>query len=202
MQIYHYHPATGEFLGEGVADESPLEPGAYLVPAHATTTAPPTAMGGKVRVWRGEWLLEDKQPEDQPVDPEYEPSLEEVKAAKLAAIRAARHAVEYGGMVHDGVMYDSDATARAKYGETRDVFALMPEMYVEGWKASDGPDGLGVYVTMTKDLLDALTLAGASHDKACFDWERDRQAEVAAAMALENEADARSALEAVSDAMG
>jgi len=201
MQIYHYHPATGEFLGEGVADQSPLEPGAYLVPAHATTTAPPTAMSGKVRVWRGEWAFEDVQAE-QPLDPEYEPSLEEVKAAKLARIRTARHAVEFGGIVYGGVMYDSDATARAKYGETRDVFALMPEMVVEGWKASDGPDGLGVYVTMTKALLDAMTLAGAAHDKACFDWERDRQAEVAAAMALENEADARAAMAAVSEVMG
>ena len=126
-------------------------------------------------------------------------SLEDAKAAKLARIRAARHAVEFGGIMHDGVMYDSDATARAKYGETRDVFALMPDIVVEGWKASDGPDGLGVYVTMTKALLDALTLAGAVHDKACFDWERDRQAEIAAAMALENEAEVRAALAAVSE---
>lgn len=112
-----------------------------------------------------------------------QPTIEQVKAAKLARIRAARHAVEFGGTMHDGVMYDSDATARAKYGETRDVFALMPDMVVEGWKASDGPDGLGTYVTMTKALLDALTMAGAAHDKACFDWERGRQAEVAAAVA-------------------
>lgn len=202
MQIYHYHPVTGEFLGEGTADESPLEPGAYLVPANATTTAPPTAMSGKVRVWRGEWLFEDKQFEEQPVDPEYEPSLEDIKAAKLAAIRAARTAAEHGGMMHDGVMFDSDERARAKYGETRDVFALMPEMSVEGWKASDGPDGLGVYVTMTKALLDALTLAGAQHDWACFAWERARQAEVAAALALEDEVEARAALSAVSEVMG
>jgi hypothetical protein len=201
MQIYHYHPVTGEFLGEGVADESPLEPGAYLVPAHATTSAPPTAMAGKVRIWQGEWVFVDVA-NGEPIDPEYEPSIDELKAAKIAAIRAARHAVEFGGIMHDGVMYDSDATARAKYGETRDVFALMPDMVVDGWKASDGPDGLGVYVTMTKALLDAMTLAGAAHDKACFDWERDRQAEVAAAMALENEADARAAMAAVSEVMG
>ena len=200
MQIYHYHQSTGEYLGEGTADESPLEPGVYLVPAHATTTAPPTAMAGNVRVWRGEWQFEDVQAE-VPLDPEYEPSIDELKAAKIAAIRAARHDVEFGGIMHDGVMYDSDATARAKYGETRDVFALMPDMVVEGWKASDGPDGLGGYVTMTKALLDALTLAGAARDKACFDWERDRQAEVAAAMALENEAEVRAALLAISETM-
>ena len=129
-------------------------------------------------------------------------TIEDIVAAKLAAIRAARHAVEYGGMIHDGVMYDSDATARAKYGETRDIFALMPDLEIEGWKASDGQDGLGVYVTMTKALLDALTLAGSQHDGTCFAWERARQAEVAAALALEDEAEARVALAAVSEAMG
>ena len=181
MQIYHYHQSTGEYLGEGTADESPLEPGVYLVPAHATTTAPPTAMAGNVRVWRGEWQFEDVQAE-VPLDPEYEPSIDELKAAKIAAIRATRHAVEFGGIMHDGVMYDSDSTARAKYSETARVFALMPELEVEGWKASDDPaTGLGVYVTMTSALLNALTLAGAQHDGACFAWERARQAEVAAA---------------------
>lgn len=202
MQIYHYHPATGEYLGDGTADESPLEPGVFLVPACATQTMPPTAMTGKVRVWQGEWIFKDVQAGEPTQDPEYEPTLGEVKAAKLTRIRAARHAVEFGGMMHGGVMFDSDESARAKYGETRDIFALLQELAIEDWKASDGPDGLGVYVTMTKELLDALTLAGAQHDGACFAWERARQAEVAAAMALENEAEARAALAAVSEVMG
>lgn len=122
------------------------------------------------------------------------PDLAHIKTMKLARIRAARHAVEFGGMMHNGVMYDSDATARAKCSETARVFDLMPEMVVEGWKASDGPDGLGVYVTMTKALLDALTLAGAVRDKACFDWEREMASEVAAAETVGE-------VEAVSEAM-
>ncbi|NCC86063.1 MAG: DUF4376 domain-containing protein [Clostridia bacterium] len=194
MQIYHYHPVTKEYMGEGVADPSPLEPGVYLIPANATATAPPTAMSGKVRVWRGEWQFEDARAAE-PLDPEYEPSLEEVKAAKLTAIRASRHAVEFGGMMHDGVMYDSDATARAKYSETARVFDLMPELAIEGWKASDDPaTGMGVHVTMTSALLNALTLAGAQHDGACFAWERSRQAEIAAAQTVAE-------VEAVSEVM-
>lgn len=125
----------------------------------------------------------------------YAQDLDAVKVAKLARIRAARHAVEFGGMMHDGVMYDSDATARAKYSETARVFDLMPEMVVEGWKASDGPDGQGIYVTMTQALIEALTLAGAQHDGACFAWERARAAEVAAAETVEE-------VEAVSEVMG
>lgn len=137
------------------------------------------------------------------VAPHVEPvvRLEDAKADKLASLRAKRHAVEFGGMMHDGVMYDSDATARAKYSETARVFNLMPELQIEGWKASDGPDGLGVYVTMTKSLLDALTLAVAQHDAACFAWERARRAEVAAALALEDEGEIRAALAAIPESM-
>jgi hypothetical protein len=41
MKIYHYHPITKEYLGEGLADKDPLEKDSWLIPAHATNTQPP-----------------------------------------------------------------------------------------------------------------------------------------------------------------
>jgi hypothetical protein len=53
MLVYNYAPETGEYLGTSEAHESPLEPGVYLVPACATTTAPPDAQTGCARCWNG-----------------------------------------------------------------------------------------------------------------------------------------------------
>ena len=46
--VYNYEPTTGLYLWESEAEESPLEPGAYLIPAHATTTKPPAIPTGKL----------------------------------------------------------------------------------------------------------------------------------------------------------
>lgn len=178
MQIYHYHPATGEYLGEGVADESPLEPGKYLIPAHATTTAPPTAMTGKVRVWQGEWVFVDVQAGEPTQDPEYEPALEEVKAAKLAAINNAKNVALDGGFVHGVVLFDSDSKARLAYLEFAFKLGQSPE-YSTTWKASTGQ-----WVTMDAALFTALQPAYESHISACFAWQAAREMEVAAAQTV------------------
>ncbi|UYO47797.1 hypothetical protein KQX64_17715 [Rhodopseudomonas palustris] len=65
MQIWNYDPATGELVSSGLADESPMEPGAFLIPAFATTIAPPSFVDGFCPVFRdGGWtLVEDHRGE-------------------------------------------------------------------------------------------------------------------------------------------
>lgn len=60
MKIYHYAPTNGAYLGEGEADESPLEPGVFLVPAFATDSPPPDFVPGEsIAVRTGnEWVVQ------------------------------------------------------------------------------------------------------------------------------------------------
>ncbi|WP_457660263.1 hypothetical protein [Sinorhizobium medicae] len=59
LTVYNYHPSTLEYTGSSQADESPLEPGVYLIPAYATETAPPEFIPGYIFKWAGgEWVAE------------------------------------------------------------------------------------------------------------------------------------------------
>ena len=63
MKIYNYHPDYKYFYCESEADESPLEPGAFLIPAHATDIQPPTCESNQIQVFNGESLdiIEDQR---------------------------------------------------------------------------------------------------------------------------------------------
>jgi len=42
--VHHWNPETLAYVGSSQADESPLEPGVFLVPAHATQVALPESV--------------------------------------------------------------------------------------------------------------------------------------------------------------
>jgi hypothetical protein len=48
--ISNVHPVTGEFIGIGLADPSPLEPFTWLIPAHAFQCEPPASEPGYAAV--------------------------------------------------------------------------------------------------------------------------------------------------------
>ena len=41
MQISHFDPVTGEYLGQGMADPDPMREGRFLLPAHSTIVPAP-----------------------------------------------------------------------------------------------------------------------------------------------------------------
>ena len=53
MISYGFDSKTREYKGEINCQESPREPGKFLIPANATTVAPPEEQAGKARVWNG-----------------------------------------------------------------------------------------------------------------------------------------------------
>jgi hypothetical protein len=58
MNAYGYDPVTKVYTGEVFCQESPLEPGVYLIPAHATTTAPPALGENEAAVFEnGAWKV-------------------------------------------------------------------------------------------------------------------------------------------------
>lgn len=60
MLVYNYHPITLEYTGCSEADPDPLDEGRWLIPACASTIAPPEAVSGKIRVFmNGAWAFED-----------------------------------------------------------------------------------------------------------------------------------------------
>ena len=60
MKIYNYHPQTFEYINESLADESPLEPGVFLIPACATTQPPLAAQDGKLVCFHNDqWVYQD-----------------------------------------------------------------------------------------------------------------------------------------------
>ena len=57
MDIYNYHPITGEYLYQSMADADPLEPGKYLLPAFSTDTKPPKTNSQEIAVFdSGKWV--------------------------------------------------------------------------------------------------------------------------------------------------
>lgn len=58
MKIYNYDPVDGSLLNEANADPSPLVPGEFLIPAHATIVAPPEFNENEIPVFSsGAWSV-------------------------------------------------------------------------------------------------------------------------------------------------
>ena len=86
MIVYQAHPISGDYVGIVKCEESPLEPGVYLIPAHCTEIKPPDfnpethvcKWVGKIE--EGSWQLftiEDAVDNSEPL--KFQPSKEELE---------------------------------------------------------------------------------------------------------------------------
>lgn len=186
MLVYSFHPQTGELIGQDVADPSPLEPNVFLVPAGATSVAPPPAQAGKARVWNGSaWTLkpdhrgetwfggpDGRQPRVITAlgDPTTEglasepapPTAEEQKAALLKHLAGKRYAAETGGISVGGIPVETDRVTQSML--TGAVLASQapggPKTFK--WKGSTG------FVELTAEQILGIATAVSLHVQACF----------------------------------
>lgn len=142
MNVYKYNEETKEYIRTEQAQLDPLETkkqqkNIYLLPANATFTAPPAEKEGFARVWGGEnWQeVEDHRgteywlPGEGYGTPAHEmkelgplpegatttapeQTLDELKADKLAALKAERDSKEVKPIEYNGHLYDYDDKAR------------------------------------------------------------------------------------------
>ena len=154
--------ASGLFVEEVEARESPLEPGVYMIPAGCVEVPPPAAQAKKAAVWtadawtlvadhRGEvWFDGDKtvtvdfvgDPGENGLSPEPPaPSLIALRVAKLAKISATADALLSAGApvsgglhvaLDDGARADLTAMATTATAAASGAIA-WPESYSRGW---------------------------------------------------------------------
>lgn len=118
MKIYNYDANTGVFLGESDADYSPVNPEFPLIPAFATTEAPPSSPPGKRAVFSdGAWQLLDAPSAETPV-------------AELPAETVEQTIARYEAALDSHL----DAVAKADRWNNRFTFALRAS-YPNPWRA-------------------------------------------------------------------
>ena len=141
MNVYKYND-NGEYIGTEEALLDPLETeqqgkNIYLLPTNATFTEPSKAQEGYINVWNGKtweqvednrgveyWMPEDKfgaparemkelgeLPEGAMLTPP-EQTLEELKTAKIASLKAERDQKEVLPIEYNGNSFDYDDKAR------------------------------------------------------------------------------------------
>ena len=93
MKIVSQLDADGYFVGLTTADESPLEPGVFLIPGGAVDVEPPVVPDGHRARWSNGWAFEAipqpaPEPEPPPPPPVVIPQSVTMRQARLALLRA------------------------------------------------------------------------------------------------------------------
>ncbi len=180
--VYSYDPTTGEYIGEAIAHEAPRQPGKYLIPAHATESAPPEIGEHEATVWDGgEWTIrEDWRSHEGYINGEPTviealgplpegwsdtpppPTFDEAKAMKKAEIADARWNAEVGGIEVGGIPIATDDRSKSLLKAAYDEAKEDPS-FCDGWKGADG-------VFREVDAATVITVYNAlrQHVRTCF----------------------------------
>ena len=141
--------ADGYYIGPVEADESPLEPGVYLIPRLAVETEPPETEPGQRAYWNGsEWLL----------DPSDASLIAEIELAKWRATAKVSRFQARAALLGAGLL-TSIETAVANSGNAFAQLAWADA--IEFRRNSPTIAALAGLVGLTDEELDDLFLAAA-----------------------------------------
>lgn len=151
MKIVSQLDALGYFTGPVEADESPLEPGVYLIPGGAIDVDPPTVPDGMVALRQGNgWafvLRPDEPPEDPPVAGV--PQTVTRFQARAALARAGLFTIVNNAMK----AFPEDDERRLAWEDAQDFRRTSPTML-----------GMAASLGLTDADLDALFVTAAGID--------------------------------------
>jgi hypothetical protein len=108
--------AAGYFTNVTTADESPLEPGVYLIPGGCIEADTPTVPEGQRAKWDGAWVFEDiPQPEPEPVVDPYADTYAEKRAAEYPPMADYLDGVVKGDQAQIDAYVAACLAVKAKY---------------------------------------------------------------------------------------
>lgn len=180
MKIYNYDGVSGEYLGQGEAQKSPLEESVYLIPANATDKQPLASKKGyavcfKEGTWqyvkdeRGKTYYDANNNEvkitklDQDIsalsEAPKEPSIEQLREAKTAELAAWTHSMGDSckinlkdfGVINGGYRYLLNVEAMIDIFDSLEIRAFR--MYDNSMKKINGQEEL-------KRIKKAIQLGG------------------------------------------
>lgn len=187
MNVYKYNEQTKEYIGMEQAQIDPLETkkqqkNIYLLPANATFIEPPEAQEGFARVWNGEaWeQVEDNRsteywlPGEGYGTPAHEmkelgplpegatttapeQTLDELKAAKLKALKAERDNKEVEPIEYNGNSFDYDEKARDRINAAIIALEVAGEGTSLEWTCADNTDAT-VTAADLRNIIAAVAL--------------------------------------------
>lgn len=111
-KVYIYSDDNKEYIESLILDDSDKSPsGKWNIPGFCTEIEPPIEKEGFLRVWNGSnW--EYKEIPKEPIEPE--PSLDEIKEAKIAEMKAERDYREVQNIEYNGKVFDYNEKARER----------------------------------------------------------------------------------------
>lgn len=166
MKNVYQLDVTGLLVGTAIADESPLEPGVYLLPAGCVDAEPLPHMDGKLqRFSNGAFHYEDP-----PKEPEPAPLTAEQIWERIKAERDRRKA---GGVKVGDYWFHSDDSSRIQQIGLKIFGAQVPPV---PWKTMSG-----AFVPMTEALAASIFDAVAANDVMIFQKAEEHRAAMEAA---------------------